>query len=300
MKFGRIKYTTLFLLSLLLIFSTSKQADANSIVIKNNGAILFATDKGLIRNLLYKRTSSYGKSVLGASSGVTVTISASSFVPTDTPIPTLTPTPTSTPVPTITPTLAPGSPTSTPAPIPTSTPSLTPTPTPIPSNNLLATTTDGTNTTTESVSQVTQEGINGQPDLSITSGTNPGEMLIQQGSASATTTLPVQINTDTKQVSVKTDNGNDVIILPQEVINSIKIKGSYIIPSSIKIILVQENGASIYKVDGQEYLQILGIFIIKLPMTIYVDAKTGKITKTTESIFTRILLFLHLAKRVIK
>lgn len=277
----------LFFLSFLALFSYTftKATFANTLLIEGDKKITLISDDGS-RKDLSKPISGIENNgnVLGSSTGITITVLVSPFGPTNTPTPTFTPTPTPTSIP------------NTPTPTTASSSTSTPTPTSTPTNNLLAT----IGSESEIVSEVVLNDTNGNTVVTITSATDSGEMLIQDGKNSATTSLPIQLNSDTKDLQAVTKNGSSKIIIPSEAIDCIKSFGTFIIPSSINIKLIQKDGKPVYEVKGQEYIQIFSKFTIKLPLTVNVDATTCNILKTKESIITRILVFLRIGKRVIR
>ncbi|HVZ66958.1 MAG TPA: hypothetical protein VG917_01730 [Patescibacteria group bacterium] len=289
-----LKISTLFCFVILFLFINPYSIYAKSLVIKSDGRVLFLSDNGSIDKYLFLDKKLYKSNVLGASSGIIITVSVSSFIPTDTPIPSPTLTPTSTPSPT--PTSAPNS-----TPTPTNSPesTSTPTPTSIPENTLIATITSPTDSTTQSVDEIIMESIN-NGTLTITPATSSGNLVITQGDTQTETSLPVQLDTTREKINVVIDGKTYEVIAPVKVIDAIKTQGSFIIPSSITSILKAVDNKPVYVVSGLQNFQILGLLTLKLPISIHVSAENGNIIAVNNPALINILEFLRLGQRVIK
>lgn len=291
-----------FVLLIFLLLIPFSHASADSIVLKSDGKILFLTDTGVLRNFIFSHEHATNSRVLGASSGVTITVSLSSFLPTDTPVPTTHPTATPTPRPTSSQTTPP--PTLTPTPAnnyfrPSSTPttsSVIPTPTKTPT--LIATITTPSATTTQPVNQVTEELPNENP-IVITPSSSGSQIVITQGETQATTDLTVQLNSENKTLHALVAGVSYPIFSPAKAMQIIQSTGSYILPSGITINLTSEKSQPIYKVTGKQHVQILGVFIVDFPVTLVVSAAQKTNVQVRNPFVVNLLEFLHIGRRVL-
>lgn len=298
--FLRVFLVVLFLFSFFFMPYGQNFIYAEDLVIGKDGSIFFRSDKGIVE---YWNSTDPDSNVLGSSSGVIITVTASQFEPTSTPIPTYTPTPspTYTPTPSPTPTSSPSNPSSTATPTPsptrTPTPTYTPTPTPSGTGNLLVTIQNNSSTVTQNVDQIISE--DGDKTLIIAPTKRGDEIVITQGDNEVTTSLPIQIDTEEKSLKTVTNEKVSTVITPDEVFEIVKNAGTYIIPSTIKTELIDSDGKPVYKVAGLERIQIIRLFSVKLPITLYISATDATIVKVDESFITKILLFLHIGRRVL-
>jgi hypothetical protein len=286
----KIIKTFLFFLTIIFFLFSVKSSFASTLIIQGEDSITLISENGTIKDLTWDYYESnlahQDSNVLGSSAGVTITVIVSPFGPTSTPTPT--PAPTSTPTPT--PTTAPGVPT--PTSIPTNTPTPTTTPTPV----LIAT----IGTTSEAVNEIILNDDNGENIVTFIPDENSENIIIQQGDITATTSLPIKVDPETKTAEVIIKTSKNKIMFPAKALDILKSKGTFIIPYSIEIELVEEDGRAIYKIRGLQNILILNTFNIQLPITYYLDARTGEIFNAKETLFARILISLKIGKKVLK
>lgn len=163
--------------------------------------------------------------------------------------------------------------------------SSSPTPSPAPTPSPTATSpTNQQGALTRTVDQVVEQGANGQPVISIKSGTE-NNITVNQGPTQATTTLPIQISSTTHVISVVGSNGNStkVSVLPTEAVQGATNQGLITSSVNAKTTLSQEGNQVVYNISGNKTGKLLGIFSVSSPVSVQVSAETGKVVKTTES-----------------
>ena len=274
MKVGKKALILSPLILIVAIFFPFNKVFASELVIKGDGKVQFIKNSGEIEDLstliLETEKNQFGQTVLGSSSTITVTVKGSRFPPSPTVIPDST--------------------------------SILPTTESISTNEntLVANVNSNLSTTTRTVDQVTKENENGEPVIKIIPGKNKEEMIIRQSEIEVTTTLPIQQTNYGKNLSVVDGKNIIPIIFPKQALEKVKINGSFIIPLTIKIQLLKENDVIVYRLTGQQNVQIFNLFTIKLPITITLSATTGNILRTDETLALKILQFFNLARPVIR
>lgn len=127
------------------------------------------------------------------------------------------------------------------------------------------------------------------PDQKQTTGVN-----IQQRDVNVSTSLPVQIDTQTHIISVQTSAGTEkVSILPDQAVAGAE-KQTNTNPTNSKptVSLVSENGNATYIVDQQKKGKLLGVFDVTVPSQVKISAETGKTVSVWQSPIGTFLGFL--------
>ena len=266
MKVGKRALILFSLILFVAIFIPFNKVFASELVIKADGKVQFIDSSGEIEDIstliLAAERMQFGQNVLGSSSTVTVTVNVSTFPNPTSRLPKTKSNPTN-------------------------------------EDTLVANINNNSATITRTVDQVIKENENGEPEIKIIPGKNKDEMIIRQSEIEVTTTLPIQLTNSGKSLSVVDGNNIIPIIFPKQVLEKVKANGSFIIPSTIKIQLLKEDGVHVYKLTGQENVQILNLFTIRLPVTITLSATTGNILKIDKTVVLKILQFFNLARPII-
>ncbi len=126
-------------------------------------------------------------------------------------------------------------------------------------------------------------------DLEIKS--TQGGLDVKNNAIKASTTLPVQINTDTKELSVVTPNGTKVVkTLPDEAVVAIQNSGlNGQVVGEVK--LETQGNDLVYKVRKEQYKKMFGFMPVTIKQDVQVSATTGEVTTTQQSITDRIFNF---------
>jgi hypothetical protein len=115
---------------------------------------------------------------------------------------------------------------------------------------------------------------------------------IIQGSATAKTIYPIEVNTQDKQILIKSPSGYEYLkTLPLDAINSLRILG---VQSDINSLIITQNqkGDLVYLSSGEKVLNILGIYDLKIPVTANVSVSSGKISNINGPIWYKLFGFL--------
>ena len=114
---------------------------------------------------------------------------------------------------------------------------------------------------------------------------------VKNSAIKASTTLPVQINTNTKELSVVTPNGTKVVrTLPDEAVLAIQNSGlNGQVVGEVK--LEAQGNDLVYKVKKEQYKKMFGLMPVTIKQDVQVSATTGEVTTTQQSITDRIFNF---------
>lgn len=137
-------------------------------------------------------------------------------------------------------------------------------------------------TITKTVDQVVAQGANGQPVLTIKSD-RATKLIIKQGEAQASTSLPLQINTITHTLSVPSGNESTRIsVLPNEALKEVKDKGILDQQGSIKIDLNKDVEGVNYTLLSEKKGKLLGVLDITSSVEVKLSAENGKVIRTSQ------------------
>lgn len=155
-------------------------------------------------------------------------------------------------------------------------------------------------TMSKSVDRVVAEDKQGKVILDI-KPTEKNNLTIQQGSSEVKTSLPVQINTQTHELTVVVPGGGEkkINVLPTAVVDSLSQKGTIGVSSPTnqpKISLSQEKGEVVYNVQSQNKTKVLGLFEIKWPVEVKISAQTGKTLSVKQPVFSNFLKIFQFGK----
>lgn len=115
---------------------------------------------------------------------------------------------------------------------------------------------------------------------------------IIQGDAIAKTNYPIEVNTQDKQILVKSPSGYEYLkTLPLDAINSLQILGVQSEVESLNITQDQK-GDLVYSSSGQKTFDIFGIYNLKIPVSANISVSTGKISNIDGPIWYKIFGFL--------
>jgi hypothetical protein len=109
-------------------------------------------------------------------------------------------------------------------------------------------------------------------------------------------TLPVIINSDTKQVSVGTSSGKEVEIKAElrdaieKTLEHLDLQDT-IPPQEVGTSIVEDDGKVVYKLETQKRQKLFGFLPVKVEETTTLDAESGELVKTEKSFANRILDF---------
>ncbi len=144
-------------------------------------------------------------------------------------------------------------------------------------------------TITKTVDTVILRDANKQPVLNIKSD-KADQVTIQQKTTTAATSLPVQVDTQTHEVSVTTSEGQkNVSVLPDQAIKgaedkAVSDKHLPVVQKDVK--LIQESGQAVYQVNEVRQGKLFGVLSVSLPTHVKLSAQTGKTTSVWESPIT--------------
>ncbi len=120
--------------------------------------------------------------------------------------------------------------------------------------------------------------------------------------------MPLSINTQTRELSITTSEGQKIItVLPEQAIQNLinsgfineidksttSIKNSEEFASFNGIIkLENRNNKLVYKVNGKKNHKLFGFIPISAPITVFISTETGEPLSKQQSVITNIVDFL--------
>ncbi|HSX19411.1 MAG TPA: hypothetical protein VLE91_04780 [Candidatus Saccharimonadales bacterium] len=143
------------------------------------------------------------------------------------------------------------------------------------------------------VDRVSEQAADGSTILSVQPGDN--KITFQQGQTEVSTTLPIQIDSQTHLLSTISSNGPEKIsILPNEAVAGATNLGiiSKQQNTAPKVTLTEVDNQIVYKIEGQRTGKLLGIININSNVEVDISAQNGKAVSTSQSLLIRAFGFL--------
>ena len=138
---------------------------------------------------------------------------------------------------------------------------------------------------TKTVNRVVAQGTGGQPVFSVKSE-QANQLTLQQGGTQVTTSLPIQIDTLTRVLSVPAANGPArVAVLPTEAVQGVVNSGLLDngIANQARVNLVNGQGGINYVISGQRSGELFGLIPVQTPVQVELSAQTGKVVSSSVS-----------------
>lgn len=142
-----------------------------------------------------------------------------------------------------------------------------------------------------SVDKLIAQQSNGQPVITITSG-HAHELTIQQGSTKATTTLPLQMDTQTHALSSPVSNQPAIInVLPKEAVEGVVNQGLFDTKgaSTAGVTLTSGKTELVYAISMKRQGKIFGVFPVDSSIHVQLSARSGKVINITQPFVTILL-----------
>lgn len=134
------------------------------------------------------------------------------------------------------------------------------------------------------VEMETEDGV-----VSFKNSKDDARIDITQGSSSAHTNLPLNIDPKTKKISIESEGkGFEVKVLPDEVLKSVS-NGS-----AKQFEIVVENGQAVYLINSTKNEKFLGLFSVSIPEEVKVSGETGKTLESKQKFLDTVLDFLSI------
>lgn len=137
---------------------------------------------------------------------------------------------------------------------------------------------------------VLQAGNN--PVVTIQPSTNQSanqssQMTVSQGDTKITTTLPLNINTQTRVISTVLSNSIvQLNVLPDEAVKSVVSQG--LIGSASVSTLEESNHQAVYNVQGEKGGLLFGMFPVRTPVEVKLSSQNGTVISVKESFTFRL------------
>ena len=144
----------------------------------------------------------------------------------------------------------------------------------------------------ETLNQI-NNGLKGN-DLEV--ATTAGGFLLKNGQVQAETHFPLSVNLSTNSLTVTTPAGaKTVTVLPAAAVQNLMTKNIInrlavgTTGQSVPLQLVDQNGQTVFVIDGMSEKKLFGLFPISLPKTVTVSAENGQVVGSSISPLARIL-----------
>jgi len=109
-------------------------------------------------------------------------------------------------------------------------------------------------------------------------GIYDGKFMVRQKGVAASTDLPLTINSETSEMSLKTETGDKYIsVLPFEAVQSFLRTKLINRVESDKVQILEKDGELAYKIPGEKVFNIFSFYSYAIPISSYVSASTGAI-----------------------
>jgi len=123
-------------------------------------------------------------------------------------------------------------------------------------------------------------------------GVGGDNFVINEEGTIAKTHFPIDIDVKLANLIVKTPSGDEFLtLLPKEALK-LALRTKLLNELSEDIEVVEKDGGLHYKVSGNKVLNILDIFEYRIPLTLFISAKTGEINSLDSPTIFKYLKFL--------
>jgi hypothetical protein len=113
---------------------------------------------------------------------------------------------------------------------------------------------------------------------------NSTSVAIYHRGKKALTSLPITINNKTGQIIL--NENKELLILPDVVLND--AEDNYHLDKTKNVVIKDLGGKLIYEIEGEKVEKIVGIFQIRMPLSMYYDTSTKKFTISSMSFLNKL------------
>jgi hypothetical protein len=128
----------------------------------------------------------------------------------------------------------------------------------------------------------------------ISIGADENDFLIRQGSVLARTSYPIEIDSESAALAVKTQTGEKYIyIMPKTAVDGLlRAKTVSVVNAEKEIRITEEEGILVYKVSGEKYLNLFNVYTYPVDVEASISTTTGEIVRTNTPIWLSVVSYL--------